>query len=164
MREIGVRLVPSLVGAQRISNRRRTRTLRPSVKPCHMAPEACGRPDGYCIETNRTVEELLADQENRFFLSILAEAATSRWTSPRTRSGRRPYATRPHVRRVRKMAQASAERSKRSPRKGPAPLYLGTRPTCKKGSRTVLTPVGSRGSKAPRRTRILHLRPKPCRM
>ena len=47
------------------------------------ALETCGRLDGFRIVTTRTVEEPLADQENRFSLSILARAATRQWTSPR---------------------------------------------------------------------------------
>ena len=81
-RKSGLRRVPSPVAPRKEQSRRRTRTLRPSFKPFHMLPEACGRLDGFSIVTNRAVEELLADLENPCTPLIVAGAATRRWITP----------------------------------------------------------------------------------
>ena len=72
------RLEPLPVGTRMESDHRWTRMSHPKLKPSRMPPEACRRRDAYRTRITRTVEEPLADQENRFSLSILDRASTSR--------------------------------------------------------------------------------------
>ena len=82
-RRSSLRLAPSPVGGQRISSRRRARTLRPRLKPCPLPPEACSSHDEYQMNRTMAWEKSPADQGNQFSPSILAGAATSQQILPR---------------------------------------------------------------------------------